>query len=296
MVALTESRTLSNGVEIPVLGLGTFLASDPKLLKQALKHAVDKVGYRHIDTAALYKNEGFIGESLKELEVPREQLFITSKLQTTDIVSKESAIKAFQTSIDYLGTTYLDNYLIHWPFAHVDPETSRKRLIEAWKGLEELYESGKCKSIGVSNFTVRDLEWFLPHVKIVPHINQVEAHIYLDQHELAAYCRERKIQLVAYRTLGAGGVLDDPVLVRVADKLGKTPAQVALKWALQNDFVVIPKSVTPERIESNAQLFDFEIDVEDLKALNALNKDLHYCPNPNSWEELSRVFGNAYAK
>lgn len=263
---------LNNGVEMPWLGLGVFQATEGGEVENAVKSAL-KTGYRSIDTAALYENERGVGTGVKESSVPREAIFLTSKVWNSDQGYKPT-MKAFEISLDKMQTDYLDLYLIHWP--------KGKQSVETWEAMEELHEKGKIKAIGVSNFTIDHLEAFLPECKVKPAVNQVEFHPDLVQQELLDYCHSKDIRLEAWSPIIKGKVNDLPVLQALAAKYGKTPVQVTLRWEIQKGVVTIPKSANPERIASNADIFDFEISDEDMAKIDRLNKNNHIGPNPNS--------------
>jgi methylglyoxal/glyoxal reductase len=254
---------LNNGVEMPWLGLGVFRAEDGKEVENAVVTAL-KHGYRSIDTAAVYQNERGVGLGLKKSGVPREAVFLTSKVWNSDQGYKNT-MRAFEESLDRLQTDYLDLYLIHWPKGKLSPET--------WKAMEELYEKGLIRAIGVSNFLVHHLEDFLPECKIVPAVNQVEFHPELIQPELLEYCQGKGIQPEAWSPIMKGKVLNIPVLQALAAKYGKTPVQIVLRWDIQKGVVTIPKSVKPERIISNADIFDFELSDEDMAKIDRLDKN-----------------------
>lgn len=254
---------LNNGVEMPWLGLGVFRAEDGKEVENAVVTAL-KHGYRSIDTAAVYQNERGVGLGMKKSGVPREEVFLTSKVWTSDQGYK-STMRAFEESLDRLQTNYLDLYLIHWPKGKLSSET--------WKAMEELYEKGLIRAIGVSNFLVHHLEDFLPECKVIPAVNQIEFHPELIQPELLEYCRGKGIQPEAWSPIMKGKVLNIPVLQALAAKYGKTPVQIVLRWDIQKGVVTIPKSVKPERIISNADIFDFELSDEDMAKIDSLDKN-----------------------
>jgi diketogulonate reductase-like aldo/keto reductase len=254
---------LNNGVEMPWLGLGVFRAEDGKEVENAVVIAL-KHGYRSIDTAAVYQNERGVGLGMKKSGVPREEVFLTSKVWTSDQGYK-STMRAFEESLDRLQTDYLDLYLIHWPKGKLSSET--------WKAMEELYEKGLIRAIGVSNFLVHHLENFLPECKVIPAVNQIEFHPELIQPELLEYCRGKGIQPEAWSPIMKGKVLNIPVLQALAAKYGKTPVQIVLRWDIQKGVVTIPKSVKPERIISNAGIFDFELSDEDMAKIDSLDKN-----------------------
>jgi len=260
---ITSKVKLNNGVEMPWLGLGVFLSKEGTEVENAVKVALEN-GYRHIDTAAIYKNERGVGKAIIESGVPREDIFLTSKVWNTD-QGYETTLKAFEESLEKLKTNYLDLYLIHWP--------KGKRSVDTWKALEEIYKKGRVKAIGVSNFLVHHLNDFLPECKIVPAVNQVEFHPELLQPELLQYCQKRGIQLEAWSPIMKGRVNDVPLMQELAAKYGKTPVQIVLRWDIQKGVVTIPKSVTSERIISNTNIFDFELSKEDMVKIDGLDKN-----------------------
>ncbi len=264
--ALGANVRLNNGHEMPVLGLGVWKMSVSEA-KQAVLHAL-RAGYRHIDTAALYGNERGVGEAIKESGIPREEIFVTTKLWYENHFQAE---KELEKSLDKLGLDYVDLYLMHWP------ELPR---IETWKKLEKTCEQGKCRAIGVSNFTITHLQELLSQCNIVPVVNQVEFHPWLYQKELLEYCKRKGIVVEAYSPLTHGKKLGDARLEELAKKYGKSPAQILIRWALQHGTVPLPKSKSPERISENAQVFDFQISPEDMKQLNAFHQNLRTCWDP----------------
>ncbi|MEB7845937.1 aldo/keto reductase [Mammaliicoccus sciuri] len=265
-----------NGNSIPALGLGTFRVENNDECREAVKHAIIS-GYRHIDTAQTYHNEEKVGQGIKEgLEAAglnREDLFITTKLWMTDY-GRENVQSAYEASLKRLGLDYVDLYLIHWPGQDKD------LITETWKAMENLYNEGKIKNIGVSNFHVHHLEELLQEASIKPVINQIECHPYLTQKELRAYLEAQKIVAQSWSPLMNGQILEDEVIKEIANELGKTPAQVIIRWNIDENIVVIPKSVTPSRIEENLNVFDFELSEDQLSRLNALNKDERIGPDP----------------
>jgi methylglyoxal/glyoxal reductase len=258
--------TLNNGIQIPVLGLGVYQMPDNSATQKVLEYAV-KIGYRHFDTAMIYGNERSVGRAANAGIVPRDQLFITTKVWNSDH-GYDQAIKAFNKSLDRLGTGYIDLYLIHWPV-----QGKRK---ETWKALETLYEEGKCRSIGISNYMAHHIEELMGYCKVIPAINQLELHpyIYGDRLDTLAMCRKHNIVPEAYSPLTKGQKLKDPVLVKMASKYNKNPAHLLLRWCIQNGFVVIPKSSVTSRIAENLQVFDFTISDEDMQSLNHMNENL----------------------
>jgi len=268
---ITSSSKLNNGVEMPWLGLGVFLSEEGSEVENAVKSALAH-GYRHIDTAAIYRNERGVGKAMKESGVPREEIFLTSKVWNTDQGYKTTH-QAFEDSLERLQTDYLDLYLIHWP--------KGAKSVDSWKALEELYEAGRIGAIGVSNFLVHHLEDFLPHCKVVPAVNQVEFHPELIQPDLLRYCQHKGIQLEAWSPIMKGRVKDIPLMQEIAVKYGKTPVQVVLRWDIQKGVVTIPKSVKAERICSNADIFDFELTPEEIAKIDALDKNKRIGPHPD---------------
>lgn len=256
---------------MPWLGLGVFRAEDGKEVENAVITALQN-GYRSIDTAAVYQNEKGVGEGIKNSGVPRDKIFLTSKVWNSDQGYK-TTLKAFEESLNRLQTDYLDLYLIHWP--------KGKLSVETWKAMEELYGKGAIRAIGVSNFLVHHLKEFLPECNLVPAVNQVEFHPGLIQPELLDYCQTKGIQTEAWSPIMKGKVNDIPVLQALAVKYGKTPVQVVLRWDIQKGVVAIPKSVNPERIVSNADIFDFELTDEDMAKIDRLDNNKRIGPHPD---------------
>ncbi|TGK06463.1 aldo/keto reductase [Leptospira fletcheri] len=265
---LTQSIRLNNGVPMPVLGIGVWKTKSGKECKDALRWAFE-AGIRHVDTARIYGNEEDVGEAVRESGIPRKELFITTKLWNGD---QKEARKHLELSLRNLGMDYVDLYLIHFPIAG-----TRK---QAWKELEKAYKDGLAKSIGVSNYTVPHLEEILSHAEIVPAINQVEFHPFLNQTELSRKCSEHGIVLEAYSPLAHGKRISDPKLLRLAEKYRKTPAQILIRWAIDKGFVVIPKSVRKERIRENSEVFDFALSSEDLAEMETWNENFRTCWDP----------------
>jgi len=262
---------LNNGVKMPLFGLGVFLSKEGLEVESAVLTALEH-GYRHIDTAAVYGNERGVGKAVKKSGIPRNEVFITSKVWNSD-QGYQTTFDAFEESIERLDTDYIDLYLIHWPKGDLSVET--------WKALEEIYHQGRVKAIGVSNFLVHHLDKLLPHCQVRPMVNQVEFHPYLQQPPLQQFCRDHGIQLEAWSPIMKGKVNDIPVLQALAVKYGKTPAQIAIRWELQKEIVTIPKSVHKERILSNAGVFDFEISPEDMLKIDHLDREERVGPHPD---------------
>lgn len=271
--SLQGTTTLHNGVKMPYFGLGVYKVEDGNEVIQTVKTALE-VGYRAIDTAALYNNEEGVGQAIKESGIPREDLFITTKVWNTD-QGYDNTLKAFDTSMKKLGLDYLDLYLIHWP--------GKDKYVETWHALEKLYKDGRVRAIGVSNFHIHHLHTLMEQSDEKPVINQVELHPYLSQKELITFCQNEGIAVEAWSPLGRGWLLNDPTLVEIGKKYGKTAAQVTLRWHLQNEVIVIPKSVTPSRIKENAEIFDFELTEEEMKKIDSLNKNERTGKDPDEF-------------
>jgi methylglyoxal/glyoxal reductase len=270
---ISDCTVLHNGVEMPWFGLGVFKAKEGEEVEFAVKTAIT-VGYRSIDTAAFYENEKGVGKAVKESGVPREELFITTKVWNSH-QGYESTLAAFEESRKKLELEYIDLYLIHWPV--------KGKFKETWKALEKLYKDGWVRAIGVSNFQVHHLEDLLDDCEIVPMVNQVEYHPLLTQKELHSFCKSHRIQLEAWSPLMRGEVLKHPTVTELAAKYQKTPAQIVLRWDLQNEVVTIPKSVHDHRIKENANIFDFEISREDMERLDGLNQNRRIGPDPDNF-------------
>ncbi|MED3624113.1 aldo/keto reductase [Neobacillus thermocopriae] len=271
--SLKSTTRLHNGVEMPWFGLGVYKVKEGSEVIESVKAAI-KNGYRSIDTAAIYENEEGVGQAIRESGVPREELFITSKVWNSD-QGYESTLQAYETSLKKLGLEYLDLYLIHWP--------GKDKYKETWKALEKLYKEGRVRAIGVSNFHIHHLEELLKEAEIKPMVNQVEYHPHLQQKELLAFCQKEGIQLEAWSPLKQGQLLQDSTLTEIAEKYGKTTAQVILRWDLQTKVVTIPKSIKEQRIIENADIFDFELSQEDMEKIAGLNKDERVGPNPDEF-------------
>lgn len=252
---------LGGGGEMPVLGLGVWQTPAGKETRTAVRTALE-AGIRLVDTARIYQNEADVGAALRESGIPRERVFVTTKLWNSDH-GYDRTLRACDQSLARLGLEQLDLYLIHWP---------APGRHETWRAMERLLADGKVRAIGVSNYTVRHLEELLARCHIGPAVNQVEFHPFLYQRELLDRCRAHRIQLEAYGPLVRGHRMDHPVIVRIAGKHGRTPAQVLIRWGIQHELVTIPKSARPERIRENADVFGFALDAEDLAALDALDE------------------------
>ncbi|MGO9182439.1 MAG: aldo/keto reductase [Mycobacterium sp.] len=256
---------LNNGVRIPQLGFGVFQIP-PGDTAAAVKHALD-IGYRHIDTAEMYGNEQGVGQGIRDAGLDRAEVFVTSKLNN-GFHKPDDARRAFDTTLEALDSDYVDLFLIHWPL----PTLYDGDFVSTWKVLEEFAADGRARSIGVSNFQPAHLDRLAAETGTVPVVNQIEVHPYFANDPVRAYGREHGIATEAWSPIAQGKVLGDPVITRIADALGKSPAQVVLRWHVQRGDIVFPKSVTPERIDSNFELFDFDLDSADMDAISALDK------------------------
>ncbi|WP_347838410.1 aldo/keto reductase [uncultured Draconibacterium sp.] len=270
---ITDCTTLNNGLKMPWLGFGVFQITDGNEVVSSVKEALS-VGYRSIDTAAVYNNETGVGKAIKESGIAREDIFLTTKVWNSE-QRKSRTLPAFEESLERLQTDYVDLYLIHWP---VDGF-----YIETWKAMEEIYKSGRAKSIGVSNFMDYHLDDLLPNCEVVPAVNQIEYHPYLVMSDLYDYCNSRDIRIEAWSPLMQGHIINVEPLQKLAEKYGKTPAQITLRWNIQKGVVTIPKSVQPQRILENAQIFDFEISFADMKVIDALDSGKRFGPDPNNF-------------
>ncbi|PAV30881.1 aldo/keto reductase [Virgibacillus profundi] len=274
ITTLKDTVTLNNGVKMPGFGLGVYKVEDGNVVIESVKTALEN-GYRSIDTASFYNNEEGVGQGIKESGVPREEIFVTSKVWN-DEQGYESTLQAFEQSLEKLDLEYLDLYLIHWPV--------RGKFKDTWRAMEKLYTDGKVRAIGVSNFHIQHLKELLADCKVRPVINQVEFHPHLTQVELRAFCEKENIQFEAWSPLKKGRLLNDPTIVKIADKHQKSSAQVILKWDLQNNVMTIPKSVTKNRIIENADIFDFKLTEEEMNQIDALNKNERTGKNPDMFD------------
>ncbi|GAA1122597.1 aldo/keto reductase [Nocardiopsis composta] len=267
--------TLGNGVRMPQLGFGVWQVGGDEVVG-AVGTAL-QAGYRSIDTAASYGNEEGVGEALRRSGLPRGDVFLTSKLWNRD-QGYDSTLRAFDASLARLGVEELDLYLIHWPLP------MRDTYVSSWKALERLYAEGRVRAIGVSNFHIPHLERVMEEGGITPMVDQVELHPRLTQAELREFNSEHGIVTEAWSPLGQGNLLNEPAVVKIAEAYGKTAAQVIIRWHLQLGNVVIPKSVTPERIRSNFDVFDFTLSSADVEAISGLNADQRFGPDPDSFD------------
>lgn len=271
---LSSTRTLHNGVKMPIMGLGVWKVDNGEEATNAVKWAIE-AGYRMIDTAAAYKNEEGVGHGIKASGVAREDIFVTTKVWNSD-QGYEKTLKAYDESLQRLGLDYVDLYLIHWPVAG--------KYSDTWKALEQLYKDGRVRAIGVCNFHQHHLEDLMKTAEIKPMVNQIELHPQLTQEPLRKYCREQEIEVEAWSPLGQGKLLEDPVLVGIGERYNKTAAQVILRWDIQNQIITIPKSVNHDRILQNADIFDFELSSEELAKIDALNKNARFGADPDNFD------------
>jgi len=265
---------LYNGVRMPYLGLGVWQSEDGPEVEQAVAWAL-KAGYRHIDTASIYQNEGGVGRAIRSSGIDREEVFLVSKVWNSD-QGYETTMRAFEKSLERLDTPYLDLYLVHWPVAG--------KFRETWRALEDLYRAERVRAIGVSNFLRHHLEDLKASATMLPMVNQMEFHPYMVQQDLVDYCREYGIQYEAWSPLMQGKIFQEERLSELAEKYGKTIAQIALRWDLQKGVVTIPKSSKKERIYSNAAIFDFEISAEDMARIDQLDRSQRFGPDPDTFD------------
>jgi 2,5-diketo-D-gluconate reductase A len=265
---------LNNGVEIPQLGFGVFQI-DPSETRQATETALE-AGYRHIDTAQMYGNEKQVGQAVAASGLDRGEVFVTSKLNN-GFHEPNAALRAFDGSLDALGFDYLDLFLIHWPMPDVGD------YVDTWRALERIYESGRARAIGVSNFQPHHLRRIHAEATITPAVNQIEVHPYLTQDDVRAFNTEHGIVTEAWSPIAQGEVLHEPALERIGSAHGKTPAQVTLRWHIQRGDVVFPKSVTPSRVKENFELFDFELAGTEMSDISELNRDERTGPDPDKF-------------
>ena len=271
------SITLNDGNTIPQLGFGVWQVSTDDIVPAVAKAL--EVGYRHIDTAAIYGNEEGVGRAIAESGIPREELFVTTKLWN-DKHAHDDALAAIQTSLEKLGLDYVDLYLIHWP------TPAKDNYVEAWLALEEIKAKGWSKSIGVSNFLEDHLRRVVAESSTVPAVNQIEAHPYLTNDTVRAYNAEHGIATEAWAPIAKGRVAEDPVIVGIAERLGRTPAQVTLRWHLQRGDIVFPKSVDRGRMAENFALFDFALSEADMAAITGLDVDGRIGPHPDAMDRV----------
>jgi len=273
--------TLNDGSTIPQLGFGVFQI-EPQDTVEAVREAL-RIGYRHIDTAEMYGNEKEVGEAIRDSGLDRGDIFVTSKLNNS-FHEPADARKAFDDTLSDLGTDYVDLFLIHWPL----PTLYDGDYVSTWKVLEEFKSDGRARSVGVSNFQTEHLERLAAETETVPSVNQIEVHPYFANDAVRAYGQEHGIVTEAWSPIAQGGVLEDSTITRIADKVGKTPAQVVLRWHVQRGDIVFPKSVTPSRMQENFELFDFELESADMDDITALDQgeDGRTGPNPDTMDKV----------
>lgn len=273
MQTINTKVTLNNGVTIPSLGLGVYKVEEGKEIEETVSYALN-LGYRLIDTAAFYDNEEGVGRAIRNSTIPREEIFVTTKIWNSD-QGYEETLQAFEKSFQKLNIDYIDLLLVHWPV--------KGKYLNTYRALEELYKQKKVRAIGVSNFTIEYLQDLLAHSTIKPVLNQVELHPKLSQKELIAFCKEHDIQVQAWSPIARGAVLNEPLIVELAKKYKKSTAQIILRWHLQNDVLIIPKSTNKERLKSNASIFDFELLKEDMQKIDALNENKRFGADPTNF-------------
>jgi len=274
LTVVIPTKKLAIGVDMPYLGLGVYKMTDREEAIQAMTKALE-MGYRAIDTASLYYNEEEVGEAIRASDVSREEIFVTTKVWNSD-QGYDETLSAFENSLNKLGLEYLDLYLTHWPV--------EGKFVETYRAIERLYEEKLIRVPGVSNHHAHHLEKIFVKANVKPVVNQIELHPYLTQEELRAFCKENEIAVTAWSPLGRGGILQDETIAKIASVLGKSTAQVILRWHYQHDIISIPKSVTPSRIEENAQIFDFALSAEQMTQLDQLNKNQRFGQNPDSFK------------
>lgn len=273
MATIQDRVILNNGQTMPRFGLGVYKVEEGKEVTDSVINALE-AGYRLIDTAAFYKNEVGVGKAIKESGLPREEIFVTTKVWNTD-QGYDQTLRAFEKSLKSLDLDYLDLYLIHWPV--------KEKYLDTWTAMEKLHKEGLIKSIGVSNFHIHHLKDLMENSFIKPAVNQVELHPRLSQIELRNFCKEHNIQVEAWSPIARGRILSEPTLNYLSNKYGKSPAQIILRWHLQNDIIVIPKSSKKERIIENAQIFDFELTLEDMQQIDNLNMNERFGQDPDNF-------------
>lgn len=275
MKSVEAASLLPNGVQMPWLGLGVFRIPDGEVVAQAVRWALE-CGYRSIDTASAYKNEAGVGAALQQTEIPREKIFLTTKIWNSD-QGDESTLQAFHASLQRLATDYVDLYLVHWP----GPDASK--YSDTWRAMEAIYKAGQARAIGVSNFQVHHINALLQESEISPMVNQIEFHPHLQQPELIQFCVDQGIQVEAWRPIMEGEVNEIALLNELGGKYGKTPVQVTLRWILQRGIVAIPKSQHRARIRENADIFDFQLEDDEIDQINSLDQNRRLGPDPDTF-------------
>jgi 2,5-diketo-D-gluconate reductase A len=282
-MSTVPNLTLNDGTQIPQLGFGVFQIA-PDETASAVRTALE-IGYRHIDTAEMYQNEKGVGQGIRDFGIDRGEVYITSKLNN-GFHKPDDAKRAFDATIEALGFDYVDLFLIHWPL----PTLYDGDFVSTWKTLEEFKNDGRARSIGVSNFQIHHLEQLARDTETVPAVNQIEVHPYFANDELRAYGTDHTILTEAWSPIAQGAVLGDPVIGKIAERLGKSPAQVVLRWHIERGDIVFPKSVTPERIKENLEIFDFELSDDDVDTISALDKGEagRRGPNPDTFDYIPK--------
>lgn len=270
---LQSTKKLTNGVEMPYLGLGVYKMTDRDETLQAIETALD-LGYRAIDTAALYYNEEEVGEAIRHSSVRREDIFVTTKVWNSD-QGYDNTLRAFETSLKKLDMDYVDLYLTHWPV--------EGKYVDTYRAIERLYDEKLIRVPGVSNHHEHHLKEITASCNVAPMVNQIEAHPYLSQEPLRTFCNQQQIAVTAWSPLGRGNVLKDETIIRIADEYNVSPAQIILRWHLQNDVIIIPKSVTASRIKENSELYHFELTNETMQQLNTLNRNERFGKDPDNF-------------
>ena len=268
-----STKQLANGVEMPRIGLGVYKMTEPEATITAITTALE-TGYRHIDTASLYANEKEVGEAVRASNVAREDIFITTKVWNAD-QGYDQTLKAFEKSLELLGMEYVDLYLTHWPV--------KETFVDTYRAIERLYDEKLIRATGVSNHHQHHLDAIAAKANVQPMVNQIECHPRLTQFDLREYCAEKGIAITSWSPLARAGLLDEPTIKRISEKYSKSTAQVIIRWHLQHDLIVIPKSITPARIEQNFNVFDFELSFEDLKNIDALNLNARTGADPDNF-------------
>jgi 2,5-diketo-D-gluconate reductase A len=279
-VVSVPTIALNNGVEIPQLGFGVYQVP-PEETADVVGTALE-LGYRHIDTAQMYQNEKGVGDAIARSGIARDEIFVTSKLNN-GFHRRDDALRAFDESLERLGLDQLDLFLIHWPLPGIDVD-----YVETWKALEEIYADGRARAIGVSNFKEHHLRRLFAESEVRPAVNQIEVHPYLAQDDVRAFDAEHEIVTEAWSPIAQGKVLDDPAIDEIAQQVGRTPAQVVLRWHIQRGDVVFPKSVTRERIEQNFALFDFELTTGQMAAITGLDRGERTGPDPDTFNYIPK--------
>ncbi len=264
-------KTLNQGVQIPMLGLGTYRLTEEREVMEAIKTAID-VGYRHFDTADIYGNHRQLARAFKQIDIPRQELFITSKIWNTDH-GYTNVFRVYDRILNELETEYLDLFLIHWP------GLSRSYL-DTWQAMTELWEKGRVRSIGVSNFLINHIHDLEQNFKVLPAVNQIELHPFFVDWDLVNYCTDRNIAIESWSPIAKGRVAEHPTLISIGEKYGKSAVQVTLRWHVQHGFIVFPKSASPGRIKQNFDIWDFELTPEEMNQIDSLNQSNRIGPNP----------------